>query len=112
MMRSVNWLQLKRVFSEQIGSMGISADVTLHDGGVPFCVSVVRRRAPTENLTDGLQQNGERVSVMADPWLDNARRAPQKGDQLTIDNHRYAIQTAKPVYGGETLIGYTLTVLG
>ncbi len=109
---NIDWKGIANDFAQVFEASGVDAEVRLLDGVTTFKTKVTRRRAPVENLTDGLQQNANRVSLMAGPWIACAGRAPMKGDQLVIDGRRQAVQSAQPVYGGNELVGYTLTVLG
>lgn len=113
---AVNWTRWISDMDDAFESEGATVDVLLRDGGGTFSVKMMRRKIPTENLTDGLQQNSELVSVMASRWFTGAGvgREPEKGDQITwqTTGRRQAIQVSTAAMGGEDVIGFRLTVLG
>lgn len=109
---TVNWTRYISDMDTFFQAEGQDVDVLLRDGVTTFTIKGMKAKLPVENLTDGLQQNAERMSVMASRWDAGAGRAPEKGDQLTYDGRRQAIQSVSRALGGNQTIGYRLTVLG
>ena len=115
----VNWSQVEASFDAMFQNNGIPAQVTLHadpGAGTTFSIQVFLRRAQAdENLTDGLQQDRDRVSVMRQRWDNAAPRPPQKGDLFVISGRRRRAMEAQPVecagLSNDT-IGYNIRVTG
>ena len=105
--------QAIKAWDDFIGATGIDTDFRLHTGE-RFSLRVVRRRKADEDITDGLQQKGFEIQFMASQWvrLAPAGRRPEKGDQVTMEGRRHAIETAKLVSYDNTEIGYVARVLG
>lgn len=93
---------------------GNDTQVLLNDGVTTFTVKTAMRKRPVENLTDGLQQENDRLSVMASRWETGAGagRMPEKGDILTINGRRQAIASANTVAMQDTLIAFNIELRG
>mgnify|MGYP001812655387 CR=1 FL=1 len=91
---------------------GNTASVTLNDGVTTFTVKTGMRKRVGENLTDGLQQENDRLLVLASRWDPEAGRAPEKGDQLTINGRRQAVEAVNSVGVGDTVWAYNLELRG
>jgi hypothetical protein len=115
-MPAVNWNKVIADFDIFIENEGQTVDVLLRDGVTTFSLKMVKRKIPVENMTDGIQQNSEYLSVMASRWWAGAgaSRDPEKGDQITyvVDGRRQAIQTSTRALAGDQVIGFRLSVLG
>lgn len=108
----VNWTQVEQDLDAFFQANGDDVSVLLNDGVTTFTVKGLQRKTPAENLTDGLQQEGDRLSVMAARWLAGAGRAPEKGDLVTTNGHRQAVQAVNRKTVSNLTIGYNLTILG
>lgn len=114
MTTAVNWTKIETDFDTFIQNNGVDVSVRLRDGVTTFTIKGAMRRTSPENLTDGLQQHGERLSVMRSRWDAGAGRTPNKGDQVTISGRRQAIMSWNPVEVPTTsdIIGYNLRLSG
>lgn len=109
---TVDWDAVEAAFDSMIEANGQDVDVVLRDGITTFSLKGVMRKAPVQNMTDGLQQEQDRLSVMRDRWDAGAGRDPEKGDQVTLNGRRQAVQSVNAVGAGNRLIGFNLVLLG
>ncbi len=113
---AINFTALENDFDTFLQNNGVDADVTLHDEGTQFTVKVgVRKAQVDENLTDGLQQNRDKLTVMRKRWDPAASRPPQKGDLFVISGRRRRAMEAQPVeFNGVTndIIAYNIRISG
>lgn len=93
-------------------SAGIPAEFLLHDTKARFTLNVARRKKMPENVTSGVQQKGFEIQFMGFRWNAAAPRPPEKGDQVTVEGRRHAIESVTPHSIGTTVVGYVARVLG
>ena len=79
--------QLKQAFDAQ----GHTAAVVLKDGST-FSIKVTEGFRRDTSLTAGISAETHRIRFLADDWDANVTRPPEKGDQVSFNGHRYAIQ--------------------
>ena len=111
---NVNWAKVKQDFDSALQANGNDATVLLNDGVTTFTIRTTTVKRRGEDLTDGLQQENDRLSLMADRWEAGAGagRMPQKGDIFEINGRRQAVLEANTVARDDTLIGYTVELRG
>ena len=109
---AINWTKHKADLKSGFDNNGSDAVVKPFDGKPQFTVKVIRGHKRDENLTDGIQQEGFKLKVLADDWDAKCSREPVKGDQLTIFGTRYAIQFVYLLAVGNTKLMYTMTTRG
>lgn len=116
MTAAINAAKIESDFDTFLQNNGVDADVTLHPEGTNFSIKVGPRRAQSdENLTDGLQQDRDRLTVMRTRWDAAAGRAPQKGDLFVIAGRRRRAMEAQPVEFNNVTndtIAYNIRVTG
>jgi hypothetical protein len=105
--------QAVQAVDELITGVGVPAAFTLHTGET-FTINVVRRKKPDETITEGLQQKGFELTLLAKHWRANAAapRHPEKGDQLTMAGRRHAVETSKLITTAGMDVSYVLRVVG
>lgn len=106
--------QVISAFDAMIQGDGSDCTFTLR-GGAAFTIKGVLRFTSENDLTAGLVQDNKKLSVMAHRWekaVPVAGRIPEKGDQVTIDGHRYAIDEVNAALVSNVRIGWRITLRG
>lgn len=83
--------KVKADLSRAFQKIGRPAAFTLRDG-TQFTVQATDGFRRSLDLTDGLDVSQHIMRVLADDWDTRAPRMPEKGDRLTYDGRRYAVQ--------------------
>jgi hypothetical protein len=96
-----------------MNAIGVPTEFRLHSGE-RFTVKVAKKKRPDENLSDGLQQKGFELQVLAKEWRAKApaNRDPEKGDQIVTAGRRHALENASKVQYGSIEIGFVCRVVG
>lgn len=110
---AVNWTQIKADFDAAIQAEGSDCAFTLRTGE-QFVLRGTLRFLSEEGISDGLNQDRRKLSVMADRWENAApaSRNPEKGDQVVVHGRRFAVEEADPATGGNQVIGWRLRLKG
>ena len=112
-MANVNVAKLISDFDTVIQDVGTVCDFTLRSGE-QFQLRGVKAGLADEVMTDGLNQGNIKLSVIATRWAAAAPagRKPEKGDQVRILGHRYAVMTSEPAFMANTMVGYRMRLRG
>jgi hypothetical protein len=100
-----NWERIGADLRKVIKENGMTAAVTLREGAA-FTVPVGKGRSRTTDLTQGLEQERDRVIVQYDEWHGVAPRAPEKGDLMVVVGKRYRISDVKQAEAGDQILAY------
>ena len=97
-----------------IDQHGMSATVTLRGGSPTFNAKVAEGRGRVRSITDGLDQQRYRVTVMASVWDAGAGggRPPQKGDLVVVQGRRHMVDRVTRATAGDTVLAYVMFMEG
>ena len=112
-MRAVNAASVINTFDTMVEQNGTACDFTLRDG-TAFTIKGVLFNLADEQLTDGLNQDNARLQIMHKRWSAFVApgRDPEKGDQVRIDGHRFAIQRVDRKLFQSVIVGYRMRIRG
>ena len=105
--------KVQKAFDDLIQADGVDCSFVLRDT-TAFTIRGMARFQAENSLTDGLQQDKRKLSVMETRWRAAAPlgRNPEKGDQVTIHGHRYAVEEADPALMQNTILGWRIKLKG
>jgi hypothetical protein len=109
----IPYAKVENAFDEFIQSNGADCEFRLRTGEV-FVIRGAARFQAEQGMTEGLQQDRRRLSVMEARWRAAAPtgRDPEKGDQVTVSGTRFAIQEADPAIVQNRVIGWRIKLKG
>ena len=109
MTSAVDWNAVRSAFDARIQADGVDCGFMLRSGET-FTIRGVSRLQSEESRTDGLQIDQRKLSIMSHRWeaAAPAGRHPEKGDQVTVLEQRFAIDEADPVLVEQQRIGWRL----
>ena len=111
---NVDWFKVRDAFDQMIEANGSDADVKLRDSTQFQMRMVERNRMPNSELTSGISQREFSALCMYHRWVAAAPadREPEKGDQITMNGRRKAVDSVGRVGPDATPIGYIMRFRG
>jgi hypothetical protein len=105
--------KIEAAFDSMINDAGSDCTFELYTGET-FTVKGVLRFTPELGLTEGINHDSRKLSVMGKRWANVAPpdRFPEKGDQVTINGCKYAIEEADPAMVSGSMIGWRIKLRG
>jgi len=103
----------RQAMDEAITAMGQTGQFRLRTGEV-FSLPVALRFRQEQLLTDGISQDQRTCTFSASAWSTAAPAGqdPQKGDQVSVMNRRYAFDRVDPTDMGGLRIYWRATLKG
>lgn len=112
-MQRIPIAKVRQAFDDLIQSEGHTCNFELRSGE-KFAVKGALRFQAEDQLTDGINQDRRKLSIMASRWSAAAPpgRDPEKGDLVTVDGRRHRIMEADPALCSGQRLGWRIKLTG